>query len=211
MTLPPQTLGSVLSGWSLRASFVRTQFSAGSGGGQGFEQCHCVWQRELLLLLDLIRLSEPGERGELRQARETVSIPTQQAFLPVSLPKPLLGWKRPYRLIALLSLLSCPTNDLTCRPPSCPLSPHQPAPKHEVFFSLQLPLLRPCQGRSWAQESSWHPHESPSCRELTWNQKLPTPTALAQGPRTQGHGNLAMVLQGGNSPEPPKRAASVGI
>ena len=135
--------------------------------------------------------------------------PPDGLFFPVSLPRPLLRWKRLSRLISTGShwyLSSQPARTL------CPavLPSHQQAPKHKVFFSLQLPLVGHCQGRGQAPESSWHPHESPSCSEPTWNPKLPTPTALAQGPRMQGHGNLAMTLQGRNSPKPSRRGASRG-
>lgn len=152
--------------------------------------------------LDLIRLSEPVERERAKAgSKNCFPSPPDGLFFPVSLPRLLLRWKRLSRLISTgshWSLSSQPARTL------CPavLPSHQQAPKHKMFFSLQLPLAGHCQGRGQAQESRWHPHESPSCSEPTWNPKLPTPTALAQGPCRQGHGNLAMTLQRRNSPKP---------
>ena len=84
-----------------------------------------------------------------------------------------------------------------------PLHPSFPpidSQTQRVFLAAALPPPGPAR----AQESSWHPHESSSRPEPTWNPRLPTPTGLAPGPCTQGHGNLAVTRRGTDSPEPPK-------
>lgn len=84
--------------------------------------------------------------------------------------------------------------------PLCPSFPPIDSQTQSVFLAAVLPPPGPAR----AQESSWHPHESSSCPEPTWNPRLPTPTGLDPGPRTQGYGNLAVTRQGTDSPEPPK-------
>lgn len=123
-----------------------------------------------------------------------MKIPTRETFPPRLCQGRFFSGRGSH--FPLVSVLFAWTNALPLRPSFPPID----SQTQSVFLAAALPPPGPAR----AQESSWHPHESSSCPEPTWNPRLPTPTGLAPGPHTQGHGNLAVTRQGTDSPEPPK-------